>query len=287
MAPQIARYATLRFQPYPSRSEHLNYGIVVFSAEGEVSVHLTSSLQKIKAFAPGQSIAKLREHATEIPKLVERLELNKAVDLLNAMRILRNQQIREMGVFSYRNQAEFSENIKLALSAQCDAKEPAKKPREPRSRLYLEVKERFKVLGMLASTYGELPDHQVIAQYAPDPNVDVRVEFALQNGILRIAQTIDLRTGTSDTVTAQHRNAAFSKAYAIHAAKSLLEDSRLRSYVITAGADSEMAQKILTPIENDADHIIRWEDDQEMEKFFTEWAAAAGKELPTVPYAGH
>ena len=280
MTQQIARYATLRFQPYPNRSEHLNYGIVVFMPQGGVRVHLARSLRKLKALTPISSLEGFRQQETEIPKLVGDATLEDALGRLNALYFLRNTQPNELGAFFFANDHDYEQNVELALKAQCDVTASTRAQREPRSRLYVDVRSRFKAIGILSPDRGILPDHQVVEHYMPDPDVDVKVEFALQNGILRVAQTVDLRTGSTDFVTAANRNVAFSKAYAIHVTKASLHN--VDSYGIAAGADSESARKVLAPIAKDVTHIIHWEDGREMEDFFSTWADAAGKPLPRV-----
>jgi hypothetical protein len=278
---QIAHYATLRFQPYPNRSEHLNYGIVVFLPKGGIRIHLTRSLRKLKVLAPSQRLETLREQETTLPALIGDAKLEQALAVLKSLRVLQNIGRHDLGAFSYASSAEYEQNTLLALRAQCDVSGPSRSMREPKSRLYVDVKSRFKALGILATDRDALPDHQVVEHYVPDPEVDVKVEFALQNGLLRVAQTVDLRTDSSDVVSAQNRNIAFSKAYAIHVTRLGLHN--VESYVIAAGAETESAKKILSPIAHDADRVFHWEDGQQMQRFFSEWAQAAGRPIPTIP----
>ena len=93
---------------------------------------------------------------------------------------------------------------------------------------------------------------------------------------------MDLRGADEFNIHAQSRTAAFSKAYAIHVTRTSLPG--VRSYVIAAGADSEAAQKILSPIGKDAEIVLHWEDHRQMENFFSEWADAAGSPLPEIPF---
>lgn len=283
MTKQIARYATLQFQPYPNRTEHLNYGVVVFLPEGGIRVHLISDMRKLKAFASMVDIDKLRTQEDFLPTLVTQDTARTALAKLNALRVLRDVNLQSLGAFAYSSSAEYSQNIQLALQAQCEVAGPFKTIREPKSRLYLDVKSKFKAIGILSSTQDVASDRRVIEHFAPDPSVDVKVEFALKNGKLRVAQTVDLRAGSSDIVSAVNRNNAFSKAYAIHFTRSSI--TNVESFVIAAGADTDSAQKILTPIAKDADQILHWENGSDMEGFFTDWANAAGKPIPVVHYA--
>jgi len=283
MTSYIARYCTLQFQPHPNRTEHVNYGIVVFMPSGGVRVHIANNLRKIKALAPSASIEQLRAQENDIPLVVGDAGCDDALRLLEALRVLRPQAVSHLGTFRFETEADYVKHAKLALATQCETPVSRGRSREARSRLFYDVRDRFQLLGILADDKAALPDHQVVEHYMPDPEADVKVEFALQNGILRVAQTVDLRADDRDLVTSQHKNAAYSKAYAIHYAKTQLESVGLRSYVIVASAHSPAADKVLTAIRADADAVLDWENRSDMERFFGEWADAAGHPLPFLP----
>jgi hypothetical protein len=285
MTPSIARYATLIFQPYPNRTEHLNYGIVTFLPEGGVRVHVSSSLRKLRAIWPEVSIDFIRSQENEVPKLVEGMPLDEALAVLNAVRVLRGVHESSLGAFSFQGEEQYLREVRAALRSLCETPGTKGRERESKSRLFLDVKSKFKLLGIMASERGALPDHQVVENYVPDAETDVKVEFALQNGILRVAQTLDLRADVREVVAPINRNMAYSKAYALHYAKNALEQSHLESYVIVAGAHSDPAQKVLSAIKHDVDHIVEWESNSDMDSFFSEWANAAGKPLPMIPIA--
>jgi hypothetical protein len=284
MKPSIARYATLQFQPHPNRTEHLNYGIVTFLPEGGVRVHIAASLKKLKAIDPETDLLSIRAQEQEIPQMIKDASLPKALALLNALRVLRGVAESDLGYFSFASDAHYTKQVHLALNAQCEAPMPPSREREPKSRLFVDVRSRFRMLGILAKERDALPDHQVVEQYVPDQGVDVKVEFALQNGLLRIAQTVDLRADTRESVSAQHRQSAYSKAYALHYARTALLESSMQSYVIVAGAHTDPARKVMAAIEKDVDHVLEWESRSDMERFFGEWASAAGRPLPSIPF---
>ncbi|HTH77206.1 MAG TPA: DUF3037 domain-containing protein [Trinickia sp.] len=283
MTSHIARYCTLQFQPHHNRTEHVNYGIVVFMPNGGVRVHIANGLRKIKALAPTASVERLRAQEAEIPKIVGDARCDEALRLLEVLQVLRPQAVARLGTFRFETEADYVKHAKLALATQCETPVARGRAREPRSRLFYDVRDRFQLLGILAEDKAALPDHQVVEHYTPDAEADVKVEFALQNGILRVAQTIDLRTDAAELVSTQHKHAAYSKAYAIHYAKTQLESARLRSYVIVAGAHSTAADRVLTAIRADADDVLDWENHADMERFFGEWAEAAGRPLPSLP----
>ncbi|MBU9318921.1 DUF3037 domain-containing protein [Burkholderia multivorans] len=285
MTPSIARYTTLVFQPYPNRTEHVNYGIVAFLPHGGVRVHISSTLRKLRAIWPEVSIDFIRSQEAEIPKLVEGKPLNEAVGILNAIRVLRGVSEKDLGAFSYQNEDQYLREVRLALRSLCETPPGKGRERDSKSRLFLDVKSKFKLLGILATERGALPDHQVVENYVPDSEADVKVEFALQNGRLRVAQTLDLRADTRDSVSPINRNIAYSKTYALHYAKTALEQSGLESYVIVAGAHTDPAQKVISTIRHDVDHIVEWESNSDMDSFFSEWASAAGRPLPMIPIA--
>jgi hypothetical protein len=289
MKPSIARYTLLKYQPFPNRSEHLNYGLLVFPEAGGVRVHIAPVIRKLKVFDPNLDLESIRAQETDLPKLIDAAcgtgaALTACLSFLNAMRVLRNVQEESLGTFAYRDENDYLRQVQLSLTSLCEAPRGPGREKDPKSRLFMDVKSRFKALGILAREKGVLPDHQVVEQYIPDKDADLKVEFALQNGLLRMAQTVDLRADSRDLfISTQHRQAAYSKAFALHYAKTTLENSGLRSYVIVAGANTDPAKKVLNAIEGDVDHVLEWESKSDMDGFFAEWAEAAGRPMPSLP----
>lgn len=277
-----ARYSILKFQPYPNRSEHLNYGMVVFLPQGGVRVHIGSGLKKIKSMYPLAEIESLRNQEESIVSIVGASPMDEAVSILHVMRVIDHKDTSKFGTFQYLDEVEYMSHIELALNSQV---EPAAKryvAREQKSRLFIDVRARFKALGIMAQSKDELPDHQVVEHYSPDPEADIKVEFALQNGILRIAQTIDLR-GDEMAISSDHRKTAYSKAFALDYAEKVLVQSSLESYVIVAGTHTTAAKRVMNSLEKTVTHVLSWESNSDKEMFFSEWAKASGKPLPTLP----
>lgn len=275
-----ARYAILKLQPYPNRTEHVNYGVVAFLPEGGVQVQLASSfgLRKVKAFYPAVDLRALQEQEESLVDLVGDAPMEDALMLLNSICVLKDQQVAGLGKFNYSSEEDFQKHIQLALRSQVELNASPRRTKELKSRLFTDVRSKFKEIGILAKTKGELPDHQVVEHYSPDSENDVRIEFALQNGSLRLAQTIDLRAGTLAS-----RNNAFSKAYAMDYAGKVLDESALATYVIVAGSDTDAAKKVMSALAKTTDNVLSWESKSDMEDFFVEWAIASGKPLPVLP----
>lgn len=275
-----AKYAVLKIQPYPNRTEHVNYGIVVFRPEGGVYLEIASApaLRKVKALYPLIYLRSLKDQEESIPDLVGAASAEESFELLTAISLIRDQDFNRLGRFQYVDEDGFQNQVELALQSQVELHNPKRTKRELKSRLITDVRSRFRNLGILADSKERVPDHQVVENYSPDEDVDVQVEFALQNGLLRLAQTVDLRAAT-----AASKNAAYSKAYTMDVASRSLEASALQTYVIVAGTEADAARKVMHTLEKTANHVLAWEDRSDMESFFTEWAAASGKPLPSLP----
>jgi len=271
---QIAYYAVLKFQPYPNRTEHANYGLVVFPPDGGARVFIPSRLRKIRAMFPLADIRSLQEQEETIPDLLAGLPLDEAVDLLNAVSVLQDEQVRNLGRFEFADQKEFNRNVQLALASQVEASASPRNVRESRTRLFTDVRTTFRHLGILAPPGEQIPDHQVIEHYVPDPQADVRVEFALQNGQLRLAQTVDLRADSAG-ISNSAKAGAYSKAFAMDYASKVLETSALKTYAIVAGSDTEAAKKVMAALERTTSNVLAWESDQDMRTFFDEWEQAS------------
>lgn len=278
----IAHYAVLRFQPYANRTEHANYGLVVFMPWGGVRVFIPTQLKKVKAMFPEIDLRSLQEQEETLPDLVGDLQLDDALDLLNAVSALHDQTKATLGRFEFRDQPEFSRNVALALASQVEATPAPRKRKDSRTRLFTDVRTAFKNLGILAPPGEQIPDHQVIENYSPDPEVELKVEFALQNGSLRLAQTIDLRADAT-ALSKNTKASAYSKAFAMDYATRVLHSSALQPYVIVAGTEHEEAKKIMTALKRSDLHIVSWESRDDVTGFFKEWAEASGKPLSELP----
>jgi len=288
MKPTLARYAVLKYRPIPNRSEHVNYGIVTFSDRDGARVHLSSSLGKIRALDPSADLSEIRQNPAKLIQMAagtgKTLTGMEIYARLCALNVLEHLPERELGSFLYMDDKEYQGNVSLALRSLCNT-QGSVKSREPKSRLFLDVKKRFSALGIMATNIDRdsLPDHQVMEFYTPDPDVEVKLEFALQNGALRAAQTVDLRPTASDTLSAASKNSAMSKAFSLSLAKQSLPG--LIPYLIVAGSQHESARRMLNTLEHTHEEILVWESSADMSKFFSEWADAAGKPMPAIPIA--
>lgn len=274
----IAHYAILQLRPYPNRSEHVNYGLVVFLPHGGVRVFIASRLRKVRAMSPSVSLDSIREQEELLPDLIGNALPEEALSILNAINVLDNLSMDSLGRFAYIDQQEFSQQVERALASQVEPPVTRRRGAGSRPRLFFDVRSQFRELGILAGIGETVPDHQVVEHYAPDPAADIKIEFALQNGSLRLAQTIDLRNDSS----VQSKSNAYSKAYAIDYASKVLNKSALETFAVVAGSDMEDAKRIMSALKKTTDHVLSWEDRRDMEAFFTSWARASGKPLPEV-----
>lgn len=283
----IARYATLTLRPFPNRTEHINYGLMVFDfgPHGIVaSAHIAPVARKLRGFAPHIALDDLEASAKQMAAEVTARQFNsieKAIDWLHAMNWLRDTSAQHLGGFRFATTEDHQKMVEVSIANLCTPPSPKGIHREQKSRLFIELKNQFKAAGILAPAGTQIPDHIVVQNYAPEPEADVRVEFAMQNTKLHIAQTIDLRTDSE--LTAQQKASALSKAFSLNYATQVLEPNRLTTWMICAGAKSKQTEKLTHALEKQAQHMVHWEDATEMEEFMSSWAAAAGKPLPTMP----
>jgi len=286
-----ARYTTLKLSPYTNRSEHVNYGLLVFEMiKGQVflEAHFAPVSRKISGFAPHISFADLRANAQALAQAVnnEGFEtFDAALSWLNALNFLPERAMQSFGAIKFRDFSERQTRINWALMNLCGTPSAKGGPREPKSRLFRDVKAQFKAIGILAPIGADLPDHQVIANYAPEPDSDVKVEFALQNGHMRIAQTIDLRSTNSEELTSHQRQSVLSKAFSLHYATQVIGErtNSLETWMICAGANDRKAERLINALDKQAQNLVHWESALEMNEFMESWSRAAGRELPRMP----
>lgn len=279
-----AQYSVLSLRPYPNRTEHLNYGIVVFEPTGAVSIHLLKSLSKLSCLVPTLNLGELRDHINKLQETISQMTPSQAFDYLRFIKMIPAQvEMSRLGKFSYNPErsGHFAEMIKLCLDSQC-APQTEKRQGNPanRSKLFSEVKKQFGIYDMLAKN--DTDRHQVITNYYPYDGADLVVDFAIKNDVLYIAQTMDLRTNHRDQISNRHKHEAHSKILSII---FTMEDKSIRtkSHLVVAGLNSPAADRVIDPFINRVDRITVWESQRERSEFFSDWLSASGRHLPELP----
>lgn len=280
-----AQYAVLSLRPYPNRTEHLNYGIVVFEPTGAVSIHLLKSLRKLTCLAPTINLSDLRDNINKLQETICQMTPSQAFEYLQFIKMIPSQiPMNKLGKFSYNpgKSGHFAEMIKLCLDSQCVPMTEKGQSRSPnKSKLFNEVKKQFDLYDMLAKI-DDNANRRVITNYYPYEDADLMVDFAIKNDVLHIAQTMDLRTNHKDEISSHHKQEAYSKILSIIVT---MEDKSIKtkSHLVVAGLNSPAANRVIDPFIDRVNRITVWENQRERSEFFSEWMLASGRHLPELP----
>ena len=114
---------------------------------------------------------------------------------------------------------------------------------------------------MLAKESEGINDHKVVRDYAIDQQEGLFADFALKNGSLLIASTLDLRKSSSGL-----EFAALSSIKLIKAAKVFKKVRTVGVYAVDAGMRDNFISQI-TMLEDNSEKMFDWSDLDQKEKF--------------------
>jgi Protein of unknown function (DUF3037) len=264
----ISKFWVISYQPNVLRTEHLHIGVVAQKGEDYV-VKLASNLKKLRAFDARVSMKAIRDQETSLGTLIKDIG---GVDAAQRIGLLGSWQFTdETGQFQYHNEsdASFYEGMQWALKTTCEPVSARPEiDRAPKSRLFLDLKESFKVSGLLGQ---KLSDHKLVSRYTLKADEDLHADFALQNSVMHYIETVDFRSVSN---LSAKRTEAQSKALVLSIANS--EDPTAISYAVIAGSQNEQAKASVKLLERFANQLYVYESSSDMTAFIDKMHLATG-----------
>lgn len=264
----ISKFWVISYQPNVIRTEHLHIGVVAQKGADYV-VKLASNLKKLRAFDARISMKAVRDQEASLGALIKELggvDAAQRIGLLGSWRFT-----EETGQFKYHDDrdASFHDGVQWALKTTC---EPiAARPeidRAPKSRLFLDLKESFKISGLLGQN---LSEHKLVSRYTLKADEDLHADFALKNSVMHYIETVDFRSISN---LSAKRTEAQSKALVLSVANA--EDPTAISYAVIAGTENEQAKASVKLLERFADEMYVYESSADMTKFIDKMHQATG-----------
>lgn len=265
----------IHYQPYPARAEHCSVGALVFNNEGKVRAHLASNLRKLKALDPQTSVDTLHDSLNWLVA-----EINKHSSAWAAFQhgFSSLRFSKEAGYFQYETDAEYDKHVKWLLSVSAEPRSATPgEIRKPKSRLFIELKNTFKAFGWLGDSANDINNHQVVTNYPVSLEEDLSAEFAMRNGILHLAETVDFRAGISSV----KRMEARGKALVFDSAKE--QSSSTACTVIVAAADYAEIKGSMKMLGRYADRVASYDSAHDMQSLFSDWAKAMKRPMLPLP----
>jgi Protein of unknown function (DUF3037) len=265
----------IHYQPYPARAEHCSVGALVFNSEGNARAHLATNLKKLKAFDPQTSVEILHDSLKWLMS-----EINKHPNAWAAFRhgFSSLRFSKDAGYFQYETDADYDKQVKwlLSVSAEPRSSRPGE-IRKPKSRLFIELRDTFKAYGWLGDSAQDINNHQVVTNFPVSLDEDLSAEFAMKNGILHLAETVDFRSG----VSAVKKMEARGKALVFDVAKE--QSKTTACTVIVAAADYTEIKGSMNMLGRYSDRVAFYDSTEDMQSLFADWAKAMKRPMLPLP----
>jgi len=276
---KTAKFATIKLQPYPNRTEHVNIGLVFWRGE-KVRLHLAADLHKLTAFYPQADIKSLREWELGLAEFFIKIGIDTLEEQHKYLKHFGEIRASEqLGHISFNDERQYAEKVQMMMHSLVT---PARKTREIKdqtSNLSKDLKTVFRGHGWLGKSPTDISKHLIVPNYTLSPDIDAKADFAMLNGKLNIIETIDLRT----TYNAQKRTQAQSKALMFDLANSIQGES-IAGYAVLAGAiKNDDAKSTINLMKRYADHTLMWEDQSDMTFFLNEMSKKTQRPMLELP----
>lgn len=276
-------FATIKFQPFKTRGEHVNIGLIFWRSRFDVDVRLSSNLRKAKALDGNTSLHNLQKIKDRIPDFIKEMQ---AFDTLDAqLGLIKNlfpylTLSQADGLITYHSEQEYERKVEMMMQS---IVEPSKKKNKQRTveqtKLIADIKMTFDFYGWLGQRKQDIDNHMVVHKYPLDDALDMTADFALMNGRLNVIEVVDLRSGLSTP----KRNEVRSKALIYDFAKHL-DNKGATGYSVIAGAqDNVDAKPYLNLLERYADDVFHYEAVDDMNLFIHKVSKALDRPILEIP----
>ena len=262
-------YSLIRVEPDSRRGERVNVGIVVFN-NGKLDIRVVDT-RKATAISSQKWDDYIRVFASNLNELFNQdavaSDLVRSVDLLG-----RQVNLSNTGWFITRSAEDYERHVKRIIETLVSKPRAARRPKE--TSIATEIAAGFRSAEIL-SVHGEpLENGKVVRNFTVDEGAGLVAEFALQNGHLHLATTVNLTSGNP------HIGSSASKAITMDKAK---KERQARTYCVYAVAPSRKPEvrEHLSLLGDYSDHIFNWIDPDEKRKFQRIFYDAYMSNLPT------
>lgn len=251
----VFNYAVLMAIPDPRRGERVNVGIVVFTP-GSLDVRLTE-MGKIKALTGSDWSAYASSAAR---RLKERFPSSEAAQAAMASSEVFDPILRATtpAWFAIDSINDYEARVRDILSSL--VVRPKQTPVKAKTtRINTEIARELKQSSVLATHDETIESHKVVRDYFVED--ELRADFAQQNGVLRVAATLDLRR--------PHVNIreATLKAIVLDRAKKIYVDARRIGVFAALPDEIPNFKQHLELLHDYSDEVFNWEVVEERRGF--------------------
>jgi hypothetical protein len=203
------KYAVLTAIPNPRRGERVNVGIIVFRPEG-FDIRFKQAEYKLRALT-GDNWKERIEGAGAKLKLLFDPNEDAAKTLIRISRIDPLFQPSGLGFLKPGTEDEYHDLVEQILRSLVTV-EPKREKTESKTRINTEIVRVLRKADALAKNNETIEDHKIVRGFSIDPDENLVADFALKNGKLMIAATLDLRKQAADLRDAALKSITLDKA---------------------------------------------------------------------------
>lgn len=276
LAMNTAGYSLLTLRPDPERIDVLCVGAVVLDAQGIWHINAPGPSAKLLAFGAepatlsrmGSNLSTMLQDCATLACARTRLaNLRSALDLHEFE-----------GLFSYQTEAQFANQVQailaesvlpgVARSVAPDAN--TVKVVKPRTRARL--RRQFETMGIMARHADEIAQHKVVYNYPVSTRHGLNAEFALQNTVMHITETVDF--DVSDESVRSKTYEAQAKCLVLQASMQAF-GSQTRRHIVVSGSGATHAARTVDLLST-VGELYATENAQDMSNYIAIIARAAG-----------
>ena len=265
-------YSVVRIEPDVRRGERVNVGVVVFNGQ-DLDIRIIDTRKAAAISSSSQNWdAYVQVFASNLKELFS--AGRSASDLVEMVEALGRQvNLTKTGWFNAKDIEEYEWHVKRIVESLIARPKVARRARE--TSIASEIASVFKSAEILSAPHESLENGKVIRNFTVDEGAGLVADFALQNGFLHLATTVNL------TSTNPHIGSSASKAITMDMARRA--NALAKAYCVYAVAPSRKAEvrEHISLLGDYSDAIFNWHEPDENRKFKQVFYDAYNSNHPT------
>lgn len=278
-----AGYSLLTLRPDPERIDVLCVGAVVLDAQG--SWHISAPGPSTKLLALGAEPATLARMGANLSTVLQ--DCTTLASARTRLASLRSAlALHEFeGLFSYQTEAQFASQVQAILAESVlpgvvrPAAQDTNSVKVVRPRTRARLRRQFETMGIMAHHADEIAQHKVVYNYPVSAKHGLKAEFALQNTVMHITETVDFDV-SEESVRAKTYEAQ-AKCLVLQASVDAF-GSQTRRHIVVSGSSATHAARTVDLLST-VGELYATESAKDMDNYIKIIAKAAGN--PVMPSA--
>jgi hypothetical protein len=255
------KYAILTAVPDPRRGERVNIGIVVIK-ESELDVRFQQAASKLKALTGSTFDSRIQSAGKRIKEFSSKAPVEEILSRINMVDPILSPT--GTGIINVHSTADYERRIGEILTTLIVP--PRERRTESQSRINTEIAKVFQEHKALAKPNTSITKGKIVRDYSVSPNEGLRADFALKNGKLHVASTLDLRKSNATLAEAALKSIVLDKATEVFGGNKGTGVRTIGVYAVAADMRQQFKQHIEL-LGDYADETYNWEDGRQHSKF--------------------